>query len=379
MKFASIITIAVLAHNYAAPQPSPFGFKNQFIGHARYFSPEQEEMRTYCSNYWCTNDAHYLFTKSSQYPNVDPCVDFKNFTVNQVEEVDVPDDRKQFRGFQSITRSTFKERMRKVAAAKFDPIKDQNSRMIRVVKNTFRQCLKSPHVLRHIQAHEDLVDQLRAMGGSPYLSKHVHFNPDKFNVTSDSGQWALWSNRVPHDFTDEDRLWTGGSFNMSKFFELEPATALNTFFNLEVGRCDDNAVCLKRSLSPLDEFTDDHRMFEFNQIREVLRTLDDAFIVRPQLRQILVDQIYRPAVERLLNFLTEREKLLRDSGASSFAIRVGDMCDKFTPKLDIDWLTIINSELLSESRLSADDEITVNLGVEMFQALGHLLVESDKK
>jgi hypothetical protein len=377
MEFLKIFVIIILVVHHAAPQPSPFGFKNQFIGHTRYVTPEEEENRNFCNNYWCTNDAHYLFTKSSQYPNVDPCVDFKNFTVNQVDEVDVPDDREQYRGFLTIGYNKMKERLRKVAAAKFDPIKDHNSRTIKVIKNTFQQCIKTPHVLRHIQAHQDILNHLQVLGGSPYLSKHLHFNPDKFNETSDYGRWAIWTNNVPNDFTDEDKLWSGSSFNISKYFEHEPFIALNIFFNLEVGRCD-GEVCLKQSSKTITKIKDDRKIYLFEQFKEALRTLDDAFIMRPQMRQILADQVYRPAVERLLKITFHLQDVLKGSD-QSFRIRVRDMRDKLTPELQIDWMKVINSELFKESRLSEDDEIMVEGAIMEIQGLAKWLLETDKK
>ncbi|KAG5668209.1 hypothetical protein PVAND_016158 [Polypedilum vanderplanki] len=261
--FTIIILFTITSFDFIIAQPSPYSFKNQFIGnYSKYVTAEDELRRNYCNNYWCTNDAHYLFTKSSQYPYVDPCVDFKNFTVNQVEEVDVPDDRTQFLGFNSIIIDAYDERIRKVVAAKFDPIKDENSRIIKIVKNTFSQCLKSKHALRHIQAHKDIVEYLQSLGGSPYLSKHIHFNHDKFNEATDYGIDDLWTNNVPNSF-NEDELWIGETFNVSRYFEIEPWFALNLFFNLEVKRCENGKICLKKPENSW-EFKEDEEKCDHN-------------------------------------------------------------------------------------------------------------------
>ncbi|KAG5666869.1 hypothetical protein PVAND_014877 [Polypedilum vanderplanki] len=134
-----------------------------------------------------------------------------------IDEIDVPDDRLYFRGFFTIIFGKYNEWQRKIVAATFDPIKDENSRKIKVLKNTFNQCLKSKHALRHIQAHKDLVEHLKSLGGSPYLSKHILFNHDKFNEATDYGIEDLWSNKVPNSFNEEE-LWTDKENNIKKFF-----------------------------------------------------------------------------------------------------------------------------------------------------------------
>jgi hypothetical protein len=291
-----------------------------------------------------------------------------------VQEVDVPDDRSQNRGFFSIVQAKYFERLRKVVAAKFDPIKDENSRVVKVMKNTFRQCLKSPHVLRHVQAHEDIVAHLQVLGGSPFVSKHVHFNPDKFNDKNDFGIQAIQRNLVPNDFTNEDELWSGDSFNVTQYFEHQPWHAMVLFFDLVVGRCGD-AVCLEKPAESWGYSADD--TFEFESYRELLRTLDDAFIMRPQLRQILVDQVYRPSIKRQREFINERVGLQKSHGKSDpTKIRIENL-QKMIP--EINWLRVINSDLLNYSKLTESDEILINGGIELLQKLVKNLMEGDKK
>ncbi|KAG5669474.1 hypothetical protein PVAND_017361 [Polypedilum vanderplanki] len=357
-------------------QPSPFGFKNQFIGNTRYVKPEEEQNRSFCNNYWCTNDAHYLFTKSSQYSNIDPCVDFKNFTIDQIVQVDVPDDRQISRGFTSVIEKTYLERMRKTVAAKFDPIKDENSRVIKIIKNTFNQCLKSKHTLRHIQAHKDIVDYLQSLGGSPYLSKHIHFNHDKFNEATDYGIDDLWTNNVPNSF-NEDELWTGENFNVSKYFEDEPKHALSLFFDLEISRCKNDKICLKKSNIWK---ANKEKEFEFESYKELLRTLDDAFVMRPQLRKILVKQLYKPAVERMRRFVGLRTDLWNEFKLGDFMrVKIKDLQKLSTESFKINWLNVINSELFEESKLTENDEIFIEGNLELLQKLMELFTKASKK
>ncbi|KAG5667502.1 hypothetical protein PVAND_015481 [Polypedilum vanderplanki] len=354
---------------------SIIAFKNQFIGNYSNFVTSEEELkRNYCNNYWCTNDAHYLFTKSSQYPNVNPCVDFKNFTVNQIDEVDVPDDRQWFRGFMTIVENKFLERKRKIVAAKFDPNKDENNRVIKIVKNTFSQCLKSKHALRHIQAHKDIVEHLQSLGGSSFLSKHIYFNRDKFNEATDFGIEDLWTNNVPENF-NEDELWTGGNFNINKFFEVEPYHALSLFFDYEIKRCDNDKICFKRS-NLWNYIEDDY----FEVFYEFLRTLDDAFRMGPKMKKILINDVYKPSVRRVQEFMKIRGIILdkhRNKGKTKIIIK--SLQFKFSGKLEIDWLKIINSQLFEESKLTENDEIIIDGGIDLLEKLVKILIEMDKK
>ncbi|KAG5668297.1 hypothetical protein PVAND_016244 [Polypedilum vanderplanki] len=365
-------------HHLISAQPSPYSFKNQFIGnYSNYVTAEEELSRNYCNNYWCTNDAHYLFTKSSQYPNVNPCVDFRNFTVDQVVQVDVPDDRLSYRGFAGIVQAKYYERQRKVVAAKFDPIKDENSRIIKIVKNTFNQCLKSKHALRHIQAHKDIVEHLQSLGGSPYLSKHIHFNRDKFNEATDYGIDDLWTNNVPNSF-NEDELWIGEDFNVSRYFEVEPWFSFLLFFDLEIKRCENDMVCLKDPVYNEYNFNSNEED-DFVNYKELLRTLDDAFRMRPQLRKILVDEVYWPVVKRIRIFLKKRVHLYNEFVNRPSKIKIKNLQQLNAEKLKIDWLQVINSQLFEESKLTENDEILVEGGIELLQQLVNNLIETDKK
>ncbi|KAG5669415.1 hypothetical protein PVAND_017302 [Polypedilum vanderplanki] len=370
------ILLLLLYHSFA--QPSPYSFKNQFIGnYSNYVTAEEELGRNYCNNYWCTNDAYYLFTKSSQYPNVDPCNDFKNFTVDQAIQVDVPDDRNLFRGFAGIAERKYDERQRKTVSAKFDPIKDENSRVIKIMKNTFSQCLKSKHTLRHIQAHKDIVDHLQSLGGSPYLSKHIHFNHDKFNEATDYGIDDIWTNNVPNSF-NEDELWTGENFNVSKYFEDEPKHALSLFFDLEVKRCENDVLCLKKPVESWPYLKNEE--YDFGIYNELFRTLDDAFRTGPKVKKILIDQVYWPAIKRYRNFLKNRNIVLDQfRKKEKTKIKIKDLQLMLAGNFKIDWLQVINSQFFEDSKLTENDEILIEGGIDLLQRLAKFLMETDKK
>lgn len=151
MQFCIVFIAIFLKISSVSPQPSPFGFNVQYIGNNRYVSSKEEQNRTFCENYWCTNDADYLFTKSAQYSDVVPCVDFKNFSVGGIIEIDQVSDRKLYRGMTASVQDINNQRLRKVLMEKVNA--NEDNRVVKAAKNTFQKCLKSPHTFRHLEAH----------------------------------------------------------------------------------------------------------------------------------------------------------------------------------------------------------------------------------
>ncbi|KAG5666985.1 hypothetical protein PVAND_014988 [Polypedilum vanderplanki] len=337
-----MLFLILLLHHQSSAQPSPYSFKNQFIGNYSNYITADEELR-------------------------------RNYFV----QVDVPDDRQYYRGFIGTVQAKYNERLRKVVAAKFDPIKDENSRVIKIIKNTFSQCLKLKHALRHIQAHKDIVEHLQSLGGSPYLSKHIHFNRDKFNEATDYGIDDLWTNNVPNSF-NEDELWTDEKFYVSRYFEIEPYHAFEVFFDLEIKRCENDNLCLKKPENSWGLIKDEEK--DFDDFKKLLRTLDDAFRMRPQLRKILIDQVYWPAVRRMRKFLLHRDFILYIyRKKEETKIKIKDLQAVFAETFKIDWLQVINSQLFEESKLTENDEILIEGGIELLQQLVKNLMETEKK
>lgn len=142
-------------------QPSPFGFKVQFIGKNRYVSPSQERSRDFCNSIQCIRDADILFTRSSQYEASDPCDDFANFTLGTAMDVGPPNDRSSQRGFMKEVEEILTDRFRRVMDEK---VKKKDGKFVKSVKKLFRKILKSDHALRHIEGHRDFVEFLQMLG-----------------------------------------------------------------------------------------------------------------------------------------------------------------------------------------------------------------------
>jgi hypothetical protein len=275
---------------------------------------QEEEKKTICGNVWCINDAHYLFGLSSRNSAVDPCV---NDTLEDLDDAD------EGRHFYSIVEEIYSERLRKVLAARYDEDEDEDSRVVRVMKNTFRQCFNSLHQKKHLQAQNDVKQHLRGLGGAPVLSE-----------------------------------WSEESFNSSLYFDIEPHHALNVFLDLAVGRCGDE-VCLQRPKERFINFDVDFELAMFNELFESMEEAGDV----------------RSAVEKKRFYLTYREfiksEMVRDENER---IKVKDLKEKFPPHFEVDWLSVINSELFEESRLSEEDEILIAGGVEAMQNLVYFIL-----
>lgn len=119
----------------ASPQPSPFGFKVQFIGKNRYVSANEEMSRKFCTSIQCLSDADILFTRSSQYPTSDPCVDFANFTLGTAIDVGPPNDRDRERSFQRTIHLKLLDRIRR---AFFEKKEDKSEKLIINLKKCFK-------------------------------------------------------------------------------------------------------------------------------------------------------------------------------------------------------------------------------------------------
>lgn len=282
-------------------QPSPFGFRNQYIGS----SENSTQQKNLCTNFWCINDAFYIFSKASQYKGVDPCVDFRNFTVNQADEVDKLDDRYIYRGFPNIVSDKYFHRLRRVLDKPDE--KDDKNRIVRVLKNVFRRCRNSKHTFRHLEAHRDIMDYLQSLGGSPYVSKHLAFNPNRFDFQKDF-KFGL----NPGNVSDEDALWNEKEFNLEKVFKVEPWNAINFLLNFEIGRCGNGMLCLKKSSDgPLGKliYRPGFDKFYRNILMSILETLEDKYLLSPDLKEYVEEVVFRPTVDRIFNFFIARDKL----------------------------------------------------------------------
>ena len=114
-------------------------FENQYLGHHFTFD-EYNHLELACDTNICLRDAQRLLLAATQNKTIEPCVDFKEFSMGQFIKLGALDDRKQFIGFTNDVYALDWERIRKVLAAK---ITKNDIRPLKVAKNYYRKCVNS--------------------------------------------------------------------------------------------------------------------------------------------------------------------------------------------------------------------------------------------
>lgn len=124
-------------------------FELQIIGQT--LSDEEAANRELCKTKYCVSDGELLFYAATQNDSVDPCSDFKEFAMGTFIELRATNDRYREIGLISDTKQNHDERKRKLIAKEIDD--ENDSRMIKVVKNFFNQCVNSSEFLIFTSVH----------------------------------------------------------------------------------------------------------------------------------------------------------------------------------------------------------------------------------
>ena len=114
-------------------------FTNQYIGSSLSISETNE--RDLCTSKYCLLDSQLLFYAATQNASVDPCVDFKEFSLGTFDKYRAINDRYGIRSMK-LERELLKyETIRKILSKNIDEKND--SRVVKIMKNTFRKCVDS--------------------------------------------------------------------------------------------------------------------------------------------------------------------------------------------------------------------------------------------
>ncbi|KAG5666887.1 hypothetical protein PVAND_014894 [Polypedilum vanderplanki] len=368
-------------------QPTPYSFKIQFIGNTRYVTPLEESTREFCTNFWCTNDAEILFTRSSQYNNSDPCIDFRNFSVGTALDINAVNDRYVYRGFLSEIEFKFWEQLRRTLAAKILP---NDHRVAKIAKNFFQKCIKSRHVLRHLDGHKEIISHLESLGGSPFLSKHIAWNSKMFDFKSGFGLLEMKNFSI----LENENLWNEKNFNLEKIFELESVDALWFLLGYEIERCvkEDLEILCLRHRSPLKW----NKTLREN-IVEVLEYMNDNFIAGKFGKIELREKLFKPVIENFdkfdqsfseieKNFEKSKKKLLK---SEKVLLKNEKMLDKneeivmkiveLETKTGINWVKIFNDQLTDERKIVNNSEKVLIENFELLEKLVENLQNMDKR
>lgn len=248
-----------------------------------------------------------------------------------------------------------------------------------MIKNTFQRCLKSNHPFRDVELHREIIEYVDSLGGSPYLHKHLLFNPNRFDASRDF-KFDIFPGEVNEN-------WDENNFNLSKLFENEPILAFDLFLNFELKRCE-QFLCFSPK-PPQFDWIEEYNI-SWTSYRQMLETLED--FIAPQFKKNLNEKIIQPALSNLRQFQLSKIEIIENFinkylltkpyqnrlyGVKSYVIRIKDV-KIYTSSLNIDWLKIINSLLLDESKVNEDEIIVIN-GFDLMLQLIENLVKFDKR
>jgi hypothetical protein len=114
-------------------------FELQFIGN--YVNDVQAKQRDFCDSKYCISDSQILFYAATQNASVDPCVDFKEFSMGTLIKYRALHERYFAIGLLQDNQKMHDERQRKLLAKRIDQKND--ARVFKVIKNFFAKCVDS--------------------------------------------------------------------------------------------------------------------------------------------------------------------------------------------------------------------------------------------
>lgn len=114
-------------------------FDLQYIGDS--LDNETAQAREFCTTKYCVGDSQILFYAATQNASVDPCKDFKEFSMGTVIRYRALHERYFSIGLLPETQRLHEERLRKLLASKKSDGNDV--RVFKVMRNFFAKCVSS--------------------------------------------------------------------------------------------------------------------------------------------------------------------------------------------------------------------------------------------
>lgn len=161
--------------------------------------------------------------------------------------------------------------------------------------------------------------------------------------------------------------WNEKNFDVETLFEQEPESALWIFLDQFLSRCDD----------PRDNSTEILCFKADDKWRFIKREEQDSKDILKLFK--LDDDVKEDAFNDYNNFLMKKQPVQVElTGKREMEVlKIKDLKKKF-PELNLNWLKIINNQLLRQSQVTEDEEILLGKP-DLMRALFALLVDMDKK
>ena len=114
-------------------------FYLQYIGDS--LNNEDAQTRDFCTTKYCIGDSQILFYAATQNISVEPCTDFKEFSMGTLIRYRALHERYFAIGLLPDTQRLHEERLRKLLASK--KVKSIDPRVFKVMRNFFTNCVSS--------------------------------------------------------------------------------------------------------------------------------------------------------------------------------------------------------------------------------------------
>lgn len=313
----SIILCAILAQKC-------FCYKWEFLGN---MTDEEYASHKLCYTKFCLKDTDILLKAATLDASVDPCQDFKNFSVGEFIEYRVPNDRYGFNGFSNDVSRNLYEKKRVVLKEK---IRENEPNVFKSLKRFFKKCTDPDHVRE--TAANDLLSILRGYGSLSLLPDGPGLNPD---------------------------------FDMTKLFEFEPYQAFRTFLNHRFTRCDDPRNSSKTILC--------YRKIEGYEYNEGMEE-EYLRLMKPL---NMTEATKRELIKNCAGFLLTRQQSIDSLDEIEYdkIFKIRDLSSYFS-SLNINWFKIINRLQFRDSQVTEDEEILIE-SPDLIKELLFLLEKSE--
>lgn len=126
-------------------------FELQYLGDS--LTDEEAQARVFCNTKYCIEDSQILFYAATQNNSVDPCLDFKEFSMGTLIRYRALHERYFAIGLQNDVQNLHQERIRKSLNAE---IQKDDPRMFKVLKNFFGKCVSSSE-FKSVQGYNSFV------------------------------------------------------------------------------------------------------------------------------------------------------------------------------------------------------------------------------
>lgn len=200
------------------------------------------------------------------------------------------------------------------------------------------------------------------------------------------------SKLVGSPFLNRTHGWNSSSFDLKRIFEYEPPDVTSIFLDHKLKRCkspDDQSkdiLCLKFDYSWVNT------NFSGQDMAELLLDMNEAYLIKEneklQLKAQIDDAVERVRIfndlkvikhfHRFYNFLNFKFQESQRNNFSVFSqqLMTVNELSALTKDLSLNWLTIINNQLLNSSKITEDDLILVD-NPELLNAISKKISEAD--